>query len=106
MDVASGGKNGKKGKTKYGKQNNKKEVLMTDLDKLFDITCCHCTILTCQEMKCQKECEAKVHITCTCLNESKIPVLELEFIHYQRMKLGVKGKLMIHCRPNKQIVSI
>ena len=56
MDVASGGKKGKKGEKKYGKQNNKKEVFMTHLDKLFDITSCHCTTLTCQELKCQKEC--------------------------------------------------
>ena len=97
LDVASGGKKGKKKKKKYGNQNNKKEVFVADLDKLFDITSCHCTIRTCQELNCQKECEAtgKVHITCTCSEEFKIPVLELEFIHDQRMKLGVKGKLMI-----------
>ena len=48
-------------------------------------------------MNCQKECEAKgkVHITCTCSEEFKIHVLELEFIRDQRMKRGVKGKLII-----------
>ena len=81
VGVSSGGKKGKKGKKKYGQQDKKKEQFVADLDKLFDITICHCTILTCMESNCPEDCEGKVHITCTFSKELKIPALKLEFIH-------------------------
>ena len=63
---------------------------MSFLDKLFNIS-----ILLCSEVMCPTNCKLKVHIQCKCPKEFRIPELELEFIHDQRCKVGVKGKMMM-----------
>ena len=89
--VASGGRKKSSGKRKkYGKAGAERESFIADLDKLFDICSCHCPILPCSEFRCQAECKSKVHIKCKCLLENKIPEMELDFIHDQRCKVGVK----------------
>ena len=93
--VSSGGKKKVKGKKKRGKQYNLKEDFVSNLDRLFDICSCHCQILSCVDSGCPTSCLARVHIACSCPKESKIPLLELEFIYDQRRKLGVRGKMMI-----------
>ena len=90
------GRKKKKGKKKkYGQAAKEKEKFLEDLDRLFDICVCHCPILTCIEYSCQNDCQAKVHIDCSCTLDAKIPHMELEFMHDQRTKVGVKGRMMI-----------
>ena len=70
---------------------NEKEKVMTVLDTLFDISCCHCDIALCKDAGVQcdgGECEKGAHIKCNCSKETKLPVLELQWIYYQRKKRG------------------
>ena len=95
-EVASGGKKKASGKRKkYGQAGEQRKAFVASLDKLFDIVSCQCTILSCSEFSCSDNCKAGVHIDCSCPKETRIPELELEFIHDQRKKSGVKGRLMI-----------
>ena len=50
---------------------------------------------TCLENNCEKNCDRKAHIVCTCKKEKKIPLLELYFVRYQREKFGTKAILQI-----------
>ena len=93
--MSSDGKKKVKGMKKRGKQDNLKEDFVSNLDRFFDICRCHCQILSCVYSGCPMSCLARVHIACSCPKESKIPALELEFISYQRRKLGVRGKMII-----------
>jgi hypothetical protein len=86
------------------------------LDRLFDLTKCHCEIKTCQENGCPStckrcgecgkcgsckkcaecvECLQNAHICCSCPREEKLPVLDLAFLKAQREKEGEKGRMMI-----------
>ena len=95
-EAASGGKKKASGKRKkYGQAGGEKKAFVESLDRVFDIVGCHCPIMNCSEFSCTDGCKARVHIVCSCPKESKIPELELEFMHDQRSKTGVKGKLMI-----------
>ena len=66
--VSSGGKKKAKGKKKRGKQEKMKEDFVSDLDRLFDICSCHCPILSCADSGCPTNCQANVHIKCSCVN--------------------------------------
>ena len=95
-DTASGGKKKKAVKRKKkGQAEKEKEEFVNSLDKLFDICSCHCQISLCSDISCQKNCQPKVHIQCTCSSGRKIPLLELEFMHDQREKTGAHGKVQI-----------
>ena len=66
------------------------------LDKLLDLTVCQCRISICQgpsTEKCplpgKKECMG--HISCDCVKDVKLPLLELKWIYFQRMKVGEKS---------------
>jgi hypothetical protein len=66
------------------------------LDKLLDLTVCQCEISICQgppTKKCplpgKKECMG--HINCDCVKDLKLPVLELKWIYFQRVKVGEKS---------------
>lgn len=80
-------------------QGNAKKVEMMKveemLDKLLDITICRHKILLCREnesgCKNPQECKIKAHIRCTCVASDKLPVMELEWLYYQREKLGEKS---------------
>ena len=94
--VAYAGRKKKQGKKKkYGQAGKEKEKFLADMDRLFDICSCHCPILTCTEYSCQDDCQAKVHIDCSCTRDAKIPSMELQFMHDQRTKVGVQGRMMI-----------
>ena len=96
--VTSDSKKKRKGKVKkMGKEMHEKERkdFVDSLDKLFDISSCHCLILPCTEASCSDDCQKKVHIQCNCPREKKIPAMDLEFIYDQRMKHGVHGKFQI-----------
>ena len=82
---------------KMGKEKHEKERkdFIDSLDKLFDISSCHCLILPCSEGSCSDDCQMKVHIQCNCPLEKKIPVMDLEFIYDQRIKHGVHGRFQI-----------
>ena len=82
-------------KRKSGEFQSEKEEFLKKLDKLFNILHCHCPISTCTVNKCDKTCKMKVHISCTCTKDMKIPTMELEFLYYQREKTGVKSKMMM-----------
>ena len=66
------------------------------LDKLLDLTVCQCKISICQgppTKKCplpgKKECMG--HINCDCVKDLKLPLLELKWIYFQRIKVGEKS---------------
>ena len=66
------------------------------LDKLLDLTVCQCKISICQGLptkKCplpgKKECMG--HISCDCVKDMKLPLLELKWIYFQRVKVGEKS---------------
>ena len=67
------------------------------LDKLMDITKCRCEIITCMERQClgPVECWYKDHITCSCTRETKLPVLDLQFLRSQRDKIGERAEIII-----------
>jgi hypothetical protein len=65
-----------------------KDTLIPKMDKLFDILSCKCLIMFCSEYGCDQDCKKQAHIKCTCVRESKIPVIELSFIKSQRDKVG------------------
>ena len=77
-----------------------------------DITKCRCPLYDCEDDEvvctgchCQEDgctgCPKNVpdlppcHIVCTCLANSKMPLLELSFIRAQRAKVGSKSQAMI-----------
>ena len=68
--------------------NKKKENFIKKLDRLFDLLCCHCPFVTCSSVSCTNVDCSSAHIDCSCLREFKIPVIELEFVKDQRMKVG------------------
>ena len=64
---------------------SKKEILVSKLDKLYNVMYCQCTNITsCEEKGCDTECKKLAHIECSCLKEQKIPVIELLFVRDQR----------------------
>ena len=68
------------------------------LDKLFDITVCHCPITLCADSPsppCKENCKAEAHIDCSCEKSVKIPVLELAWLKGQREKIGSRSKHLI-----------
>ena len=86
------------------------------LDKLVDITKCRCDIISCEDFGCPEscrrckdcgrcgackkckeclECDQGAHISCSCVREMKLPLLELKFIDLQRKKTGEIGQMMI-----------
>ncbi|XP_065665091.1 uncharacterized protein LOC136086713 [Hydra vulgaris] len=65
-----------------------KERFSLKFDNLVDILFCKCKLILCTEYKCDSKCMEKIHIKCKCKRDEKIPVLELQFIHYQRTKIG------------------
>ena len=69
------------------------------LDKLLDITTCNHTILLCDQVDSQckeaKNCLVKAHIKCDCPKESKVPVIELQWLAAQRAKIGEKSSMMM-----------
>ena len=69
-----------------------KEKVEQLLDRVLDITTCSRTILHCEEpgSECKegKNCRTKAHIKCNCERESKVPVMELQWLAAQRVKIG------------------
>lgn len=86
------------------------------LDKLVDITKCRCDIISCEDFGCPEscrrckdcgrcgackkckeclECDQGAHISCSCVRDGKLPLLELRFIDLQRKKTGEIGQMMI-----------
>ena len=55
------------------------------LDRLVDIVLCKCPITLCP-IPCKKDCPG-AHAICCCPKGSKVPVLELSWLHAQRQKL-------------------
>ena len=92
------------------------ETFESKLDKLLDITKCRCIIQCCEVFGCPTscksckscnrcgdcklcteciECEQGHHISCSCVRELKLPLLELKFLQAQRQKTCEKGAVMI-----------
>ena len=65
------------------------------LDKLLDITTCKHAFLLCDHVDSQcKEAKnwlVKAHIKCDCPKESKVYVMELQWLVAQRAKIGEKS---------------
>ena len=92
-------------KTKWTKVNNislrkysektKKEIAV-ELDVLCDITMCKHPIYSCnsEDSNC-KGCSQKVHIKCDCISTVKIPLIELEWLYFQRLKTNEVSKIQI-----------
>jgi hypothetical protein len=76
-----------------------KEKVEQLLDRLLDITTCSHTILLCTEpgSECKegKSCKTKAHIKCDCPRESKVPVIELQWLAAQRAKIGEKSSFIM-----------
>ena len=72
-----------------------KNLLISRLDKLFDLLICQCDISPCEAEECSSPGCSGAHISCECLREEKIPVMELVFIHDQRSKVGHTGKMQM-----------
>ena len=78
----------------------KVEKLRVDelLDTLFDITTCPHAIIPCDSVESGcvgKECGPKAHIQCSCPKESKIPVMELQWLYQERNKKGEKSGMIM-----------
>ena len=70
------------------------------LDRLLDITVCHCPIYLCSDPASPclgKECKVSggAHITCSCVKQVKLPTQELQWIHSQRNKVGEYSTMSI-----------
>lgn len=78
------------------------DEFINNLDRLFDLSICHCQIQSCRELECPTNCHQQVHITCTCPKNVKIPVLELPFIFDQRAKTGLCGKMQMGALDKKE----
>ena len=91
---AGKGKGGGKGK---GKREREQVELL--LDKLVDITTCPHSIQLCNEpdsgCKDVRKCKVQAHIKCDCPHEKKVPILELRWLHAQRIKIGEKSSMMM-----------
>jgi len=73
----------------YARGNGKKKYrdrFINDLDKLFNILRCNCSIMVCSKFGCPAECQNGVHISCSCPSSKKIPVSELQFIRSQKLR--------------------
>jgi len=73
----------------YARGNGKKKYrdrFVNDLDKLFNILRCNCSIMVCSKFGCPAECQNPVHISCSCPSSKKIPVSELQFIRSQKLR--------------------
>ena len=84
----------------------KKEKLEEQLDKLLDVIACPHKIQLCNEpgsgCKDVKGCRPRAHISCDCPKEKKVPVIELEWLHAQRTKIGEKSSMMIALDDKKE----
>ena len=72
-----------------------KNLLISRMDKLFDVLICQCEISPCEAEQCSSETCSGAHVDCSCLREEKIPVMELGFILDQRSKTGHTGKIQM-----------
>ena len=72
-----------------------KKIFLSKLDRLFDILICQCEMAPCEADNCSVELCSGAHVSCLCLREEKIPIMELGFIHDQRSKLGHAGKMQM-----------
>ena len=76
----------------------KKQVEL-ELDKLMDLTTCPHRIFLCQEAdsncKNPTKCKVGAHIDCCCVLASKVPVLDLQWLRYQRSKVGEKSEMQM-----------
>ena len=85
---------------------SKREKVEEQLDKLMDIVACSHKILLCNEpgSDCMdvKQCKQKVHIKCDCAKEKKVPPIELEWLHAQRIKRGEKSSMMMMTEDKKE----
>ena len=86
------------------------EAFEDKLDKLYDITKCQCKIETCDEVACPGKWQNSqgkevvcpgAHITCQCVHEEKLPVIDLKFLKSQRQKCGEKGTIVMGGMPDK-----
>ena len=75
-----------------GKKREK--IWKEKLDKAFNILVCHCPFLKCPEFGC-KGCPDSIHLLCSCEARSKVPKMEIPFLHSQLTKIGTKGKITI-----------
>lgn len=80
-----------------------KNIFIDKLDKILDILVCQCPIAKCSKSDCNTaHCYGGAHITCSCLRQDKIPILELMFILDQRKKVGLNGGEMQMGRADKK----
>ena len=79
---------------KHGRASTKRN-LDANLDKLFDISACSCSldILPCSDRKvsCNKANYLEEHISCICSQNAKVPLNDRVYLRDQRQKTGPKG---------------
>ena len=83
--------------------SKKKTILCTKLDKLFDISACHCELpnnIPCNDrrLKCKRDnCPFKDnHTICTCESHLKVPnEVDRIYLWDQRNKVGPKGRFQL-----------
>ena len=79
---------------KHGKASAKRN-LDANLDKLFDISACSCSldVFPCSDRKvsCNKENCIEEHIVCFCSQSNKVPLEDRAYLRDQRKKIGPKG---------------
>ena len=82
----------------------KKEAeIRNELDKLFDIANCKCTIYLCDHEKAEcSGCRLGAHIFCTCNHSHKIPKIDLLWLYHQRQKVGEKSMFQMSCNDKKE----
>ena len=91
----------------WGRSNKKETENVTALlDKLLDITTCSHLIQLCHEVGSvcpgKLKCKTKAHISCSCLLSTKVPVMELRWLYFQRKKIGEKSKMMMGNNDKKE----
>ena len=87
-----------KGVKMWGRAEKAEGKKVEDLfGKLLDITTCNQTILLCDQVdsECKEtmNCLVKAHIKCDRPKESKVPVMELQWLVSQRAKIGDKSDM-------------
>ena len=81
------------------KSKKERDKVLEILDSLFDITTCQHEIKLCEDetsgCRNPSECVNKAHIQCDCPAMCKLPVMELRWMYYQRLKKTEKSQMMM-----------
>ena len=90
----------------WGRKTAGKDMFLSKLDQLMDITRCRHEIVLCEDesSSCKNfsDCKIGAHICCDCQRDSKIPVMELKWLFSQRSKVGERSNMQMGSKDVKE----